>query len=60
MGMNSNLERLKVEVASLSREEAAELLAYIRSKFDLEVLDWLAVGRQFIEQNKGALKGLAK
>ncbi|MDN5362395.1 MAG: hypothetical protein PWP70_1442 [Moorella sp. (in: firmicutes)] len=60
MGMNSNLERLKAEVASLSREEAAELLAYIQSKFDLEVRDWLAVGRRFIEQNKGALKDLAK
>ncbi|GEA15137.1 MULTISPECIES: hypothetical protein [Neomoorella] len=60
MDMNSNLERLKAEVASLSREEAAELLAYIQSKFDLEVRDWLAAGRRFIEQNKGALKDLAK
>lgn len=58
--MNSNLERLKAEVASLSREKAAELLAYIQSRFDLEVHDWLTVGRRFIEQNKGALEDLAE
>lgn len=60
MGINNNLERLKAEVASLSREEAAELLAYIQNKFDLEVHDWLTAGRRFIEQNKGALEDLAK
>lgn len=60
MGMNNHLERLKAEVASLSREEATELLTYIQEKFGLEVHNWLTAGRRFIEQNKGALEDLAK
>jgi len=41
MGMNSNLERLKAEVALLSRKEAAELLAYIQRRVTYRcVIGW--------------------
>ncbi|KKM11594.1 hypothetical protein SY88_07830 [Clostridiales bacterium PH28_bin88] len=60
MGVNSNIERLKAEVESLSKEEVTELLAHIKNKFDIEVPDWLTVGRRFIEKNKEALEDLAK
>lgn len=34
--MNKNLERLKAEVEGLLREEAEEMVANLRQKFDLE------------------------
>ena len=44
----------------LSREEVADLVGYLRHKFDREAQGWLAAGRAFIERSRKALEDLGK